>query len=313
MTSRVATWRVVTFCRSTTGVAPVTVTVSSTAPTRSWTSTFAANPVVNPIRSRTTVLKPVSVKVTLYVPGRSSTIWYRPAPSVKTVRTCSISAGLRASTVTPGRTLPVASVTVPPMEDCALAAVGASRRAAINVTTPLYLFHIVTSDQSERKGTQTPQSRRIDDPAGGTDCRRLAEPVGSTCRETERLRWTAVKNDCIRDGGGEVPRSRCRALSRLQEKRLLIHGFGGRDKCGERPRGRQQQGRTRREPSRPADEPAGDALNAEHAGRFESGEFHPGTSGAEKSRDPETESTQSSLRPPSLLVISLGVLGVLGV
>jgi hypothetical protein len=48
-------------------------------------------------------------------------------------------------------------------------------------------------------------------------------------------------------------------------------------------------------------------------GGFESGELHAGTSGAEKSRDPETESTQSSLRPPSLLVISLGVLGVLGV
>src|SRR3989442_9631882 len=165
MTSRVATRRLVTFWRSTTGVAPVTVTVSWTAPTRSWTSTFAANPVVNSIPSRTTVLKPVSVKVTLYVPGRSSAIWYRPAPSVKTVRTCSISAGLRASPVTPGRTLPVASVTVPPVEDSALSAVGARTRAAMNMATTPYLSHIVTSDQSERKGTQTPQSRRIDDPA----------------------------------------------------------------------------------------------------------------------------------------------------
>src|SRR6059036_513925 len=241
MTSRVATWRVVMFWRSTTGVAPVTVTVSSTAPTRSWTSTFAANPVVNPIPSRTTVLKPVSVKVTLYVPGRSSTIWYRPAPSVKTVRTCSISAGLRASTVTPGRTLPVASVTVPPMEDCALAAVGASRRAAMNVTTTLYRFHIGTSDQSERKGTQTPQSRRIDDPAAAP----MAESIGSTCRATERLRWTAVNNDSTRDGGGEVPRSSVSSIVAAAGKTppynlgaaAPLHGFGDATSAERRPRG----------------------------------------------------------------------------
>src|SRR6185503_10617864 len=38
---------------------------------------------------------------------------YRPAPSVVAVRTFSISAGLAASTVTPGRTAPELSVTTP--------------------------------------------------------------------------------------------------------------------------------------------------------------------------------------------------------
>jgi len=40
---------------------------------------------------------------------------YWPVPSLTTVRTFSISAGLLASTVTPGSTAPVASFTVPAM------------------------------------------------------------------------------------------------------------------------------------------------------------------------------------------------------
>ena len=58
---------------------------------------------------------------------------YWPLPSVTAVRTCSISAGLRASTVTPGRMPPVSSETVPPMV-CALAAPGASHRNAAAIT-----------------------------------------------------------------------------------------------------------------------------------------------------------------------------------
>src|SRR5438874_10480310 len=47
------------------------------------------------------------------MPGRRSTILYWPRSSVVTVRTRSISAGLLASTVTPGITAPVVSLTTP--------------------------------------------------------------------------------------------------------------------------------------------------------------------------------------------------------
>ena len=48
-----------------TGVASVTVTVSSRAPTASCASMFAVKPVLSSIPSRTRVLKPGSVKVTV--------------------------------------------------------------------------------------------------------------------------------------------------------------------------------------------------------------------------------------------------------
>src|SRR5688572_6446250 len=51
---------------------------------------------------------------------------YWPVPSVTTARTFSISAGLAASTVTPGRTAPDASLTVPAMDAWAYAAAGAN-------------------------------------------------------------------------------------------------------------------------------------------------------------------------------------------
>src|SRR5688572_33427893 len=54
-----------------------------------------------------------------------------PVPSVITDRTFSISAGLAASTVTPGSTAPDVSLTTPPMEACAYAAPGTSTRQAI--------------------------------------------------------------------------------------------------------------------------------------------------------------------------------------
>jgi|SRR5215510_936413 len=54
-----------TVCTSTSGLAPVTVTVSSIAPTRSSALTVAVNPVVSSTASRLNVLKPLSVNVTL--------------------------------------------------------------------------------------------------------------------------------------------------------------------------------------------------------------------------------------------------------
>ena len=52
-------------CTSTIGDSPVTVTVSSSAPTFSSASTVAVNVPVSSMPSRRTVLKPVSVNVTV--------------------------------------------------------------------------------------------------------------------------------------------------------------------------------------------------------------------------------------------------------
>src|SRR5262249_52937393 len=101
---------------STSGVAPDTVIDSSTAPTFISPLTVAVNPVVSWMPSRFTVPNPLNDIVTAYVPGRRSMILYWPRSSVVTVRTFSISAGLDASTVTPGSTAPVASWTSPAIE-----------------------------------------------------------------------------------------------------------------------------------------------------------------------------------------------------
>jgi hypothetical protein len=52
-------------------------------------------------------------KVTVYVPGTRFMIEYCPTSFVITVRVCSMSAGLDASTVTPGQTALLGSVTAP--------------------------------------------------------------------------------------------------------------------------------------------------------------------------------------------------------
>ena len=66
------------FWTSTTGLAPVTTTVSSTAPTFNSAFTAAVKPADTSIASRRTVAKPGSVNVTAYVPGRSSVRLKRP-------------------------------------------------------------------------------------------------------------------------------------------------------------------------------------------------------------------------------------------
>jgi hypothetical protein len=60
------------------------------------------------------------------MPGRRFSIAYWPVPSVTAIRTFSISAGLAASTVTPGRTAPEASLTTPLTAACAAAMTGSN-------------------------------------------------------------------------------------------------------------------------------------------------------------------------------------------
>src|SRR6185503_12450946 len=91
------------FCTSTIGDSPVTVIVSSTAPTRMSAFTSAVNDPVSSTPSRRTVLNPGSVMVTVYVPGRRFSTRYWPASSVTTERTFSHSAGRIADDAGDGR------------------------------------------------------------------------------------------------------------------------------------------------------------------------------------------------------------------
>ncbi len=123
---------------STTGLAPATVTVSSSAPTRSSAFTVATKVAGSSMFSRLMVAKPGNVNVTMYMPGRRSRILYWPCESVVTDRTRSMSTGLLASTVTPGITAPVVSFTTPAMPlACAKAVPGSAAPSARLTTSPL--------------------------------------------------------------------------------------------------------------------------------------------------------------------------------
>ena len=121
---------------STTGVSPVTVIVSLTLPTSSSLLTGAVKLPSSTMPARRIGLKPAMVNVTLYVPGLRSLMRYWPAPSVTALRVRSMSAGLDASTVTPGSAAPVPSFTTPAIAACACASRGRTRIAA-NPTTRL--------------------------------------------------------------------------------------------------------------------------------------------------------------------------------
>ena len=115
---------------------PTTTTRSSSCTAISTSRVVVVSaPTVTALRAA--VLKPGSVKVTTYVPGGSAAIANRPALSVKTVRSGPLSVVPRTSTVTPGRTKPVVSVTVPDSTPSwARAAAGA--RAAVTTASAMH-------------------------------------------------------------------------------------------------------------------------------------------------------------------------------
>ena len=123
-----------TFWTSTMGDSPVTVMVSVSAPTRRSALIVAVKVPSRATPSRLTVVNPGKVNVTVYSPARRSTMRYWPLPSVVADRTFSISAGLAASTVTPGSTAPDGSLTTPVIDACAQAIDG--RAKTTSNTTP---------------------------------------------------------------------------------------------------------------------------------------------------------------------------------
>ena len=89
------------------GDSPVTVIVSASAPTRISALTVATNgPQFHTLTPDGDEAGSTNERIGA---GRRSTMRYWPVPSVATVRTFSMSTGLDASTVTPGRTAPETS------------------------------------------------------------------------------------------------------------------------------------------------------------------------------------------------------------
>src|SRR5262245_14702116 len=124
-------------CTSTIGESPVTVIVSSIDPTLRSASTVAVNVPGSSTPARRKDWKPLSEKLTVYVPGLKSTMRYRPDSSVTALRTFSMSAGLDASTVTPGSTAPDESLTTPVIDAWACAADGSSANRATTMHATL--------------------------------------------------------------------------------------------------------------------------------------------------------------------------------
>ena len=91
-----------------------TVTASNRPPTRRATSTVAVGTLARST-ARANCSKPGSVNVRVYAPSGSAANAYCPVPSVTRTTGPPTSAGAAAVMVTPGRTPPVASVTVPTM------------------------------------------------------------------------------------------------------------------------------------------------------------------------------------------------------
>ena len=109
--------------------------VSSTAPTESTASTVAVNEPVSSTPLCSKGRQSRRVNVTVYAPGRRRSMRYRPEASVTAERTFSMSAGLAASTATPGMGAPETSRTVPAMAAWANATPGitVSQKAATTV------------------------------------------------------------------------------------------------------------------------------------------------------------------------------------
>ena len=138
-----------TFCTSITGLAPETVTVSSIDPTVIVPSTFAVKSETSSIPSRTNVLNPGNVNVTAIgaSPQRLDRVQTRSV-SDRGAHALRSSAGLATSTVTPGSTPPVSSVTLPAMAPVWASAATGSNSMHAATAAPACFIRIQFIDSS---------------------------------------------------------------------------------------------------------------------------------------------------------------------
>ena len=126
---------------STSGDSPVTCTLSDTPATDSAKSTFLIWPRVSGTSGTVTALNPASVAVTSQIPDASDGNRYTPLES-DTADTTTPVASFLASTVTPGMTAPVASLTMPSIDArCSCANAGIAS-ASIRNTSAMFLNRI---------------------------------------------------------------------------------------------------------------------------------------------------------------------------
>src|SRR5262245_8105990 len=92
-------------------------------------------------------------------------IRYCPVLSVTAERVFSMSTGLEASTVTPGRTAPEASRTVPVKEACARTGTGTSRRMRIAADDVSVRIEMTPSQLRDHVAADRIAHRRTDSPA----------------------------------------------------------------------------------------------------------------------------------------------------
>jgi hypothetical protein len=97
---------------------PISVSIPAVVPGRMAAFTVAVKELVTSTPSTMTVLNSGTVNVTTYVPDCNPTIRYAPSGSVTTVRVLSMSAGLEASTLTPGSLSPEGPRTMPAIPPC---------------------------------------------------------------------------------------------------------------------------------------------------------------------------------------------------
>ena len=138
---------------------PTTATVSWSS-TPISTSRVTGRPGWTMTPARTAVVNPGRTNVTSYDPGGSASNTNRPVPSVKTVATSPL-AWSRASTVTPGRTPPVVSVTAPLMEaswPCASAGARATARIATRASNRMGCILFVMMTRPPQRGLRWRQA-----------------------------------------------------------------------------------------------------------------------------------------------------------
>src|SRR5215510_8104662 len=126
---------------------------------------------------------------------------YRPWPSVTTERTFSMSTGLAASTVTPGKSAPDVSRPSPaiPLACCALTAVCSSK---IPVSTMMHIPHTVRACltiSSSRLGLTGSSGRVIDLFVGSFD-QRAASPLALKAESAIEGRSGLVRTEQLRMG-----------------------------------------------------------------------------------------------------------------
>src|SRR5512138_2022784 len=108
---------------------------------------------------------------------------YRPSPSLMTLRTFSISAGLDASMVTPGSTAPDESFTSPaiPLACCAQAVDASSTIATAATSRPKQRLRTIASSlRATQLGTPSVRHEHLLRPV--LACRMVTSPVTEYCR-----------------------------------------------------------------------------------------------------------------------------------